>query len=278
MTNFEELRKIVEKLRSPEGCPWDRKQTHDSLLPFLFEETNEVADTIISKDSDHLKEELGDVLLHILLHAKIAEENNQFSIDDVIKGISEKLIRRHPHVFGDFEGEVKSTDEVDAIWEAVKKEERKAVKHDSLLDKVPNNFHPLLRSYKLQKEAAKVGFDWDDYHGVLAKIREEYDEIIEAIDEGEPEHIEHEIGDLLFAAVNLGRFFEVNADVALTKCNKRFYERFRLVEEQVALSGKPFDEYSLEELDLFWDNAKKLLATHSLKNALTALHEIKKEQ
>lgn len=266
MKSFEDLIKIVEKLRSPEGCPWDRKQTHDSLLPFLFEETNEVADTIISKDMVHLKEELGDILLHILLHSKIAEENNEFNLNEVINDISEKLVRRHPHVFGEIKAE--TADDVDRIWESVKVEERKGLKHSSRLDKIPNNFHPLLRSYKLQKEASKVGFDWDDYKPVLDKIDEEVQEIRDAIDSGVVEDIEHEIGDLIFAAVNLGRFFDVNADVSLTKCNKRFYERFRLVEEQVAFSGKDFKDFTLDELDIFWDKAKQLLKIMPLSKAI----------
>ncbi|OHD38178.1 MAG: nucleoside triphosphate pyrophosphohydrolase [Spirochaetes bacterium GWF1_31_7] len=267
MKTFEDLKNIVIKLRSPEGCPWDRKQTHDSLLPFLFEESNEVADTIISKDYNHLKEELGDILLHILLHSKIAEENKNFTIDDVINDISEKLIRRHPHVFGEIKAE--TADEVNIIWENVKNEERKKTVALSILDKIPNTFHPLLRSYKLQKEASKVGFDWKDYLPVLDKVHEELEEIKEAIQSDNIENIEHELGDLLFSTVNLGRFFDVNSDVALTKCNKRFYERFRLVEKQVLQSGKSFNDFSLEELDLFWDKAKALLKKYPFEKALT---------
>lgn len=263
MKTFDDLKNIVKKLRSPEGCPWDRKQTHDSLLPFLFEESNEVADTIINKDYNHLKEELGDILLHIVLHSTIAEENSNFTIDNVINDISEKLIRRHPHVFGDKKAE--TADEVNEIWENVKKEEREKLKHQSVLDKIPNNFHPLLKSYKLQKEASKVGFDWDNYLPVIGKIEEELGEIKEAIDSKNFENIEHELGDLLFAVVNLGRFFDVNADVALTKCNKRFYQRFRIVEEMVNKSGRDFTSHTLHDLDEYWEKAKELLKNHTFE-------------
>lgn len=255
MTEFERLKDIVKKLRSPDGCPWDKEQTHKSLLPFLFEETNEVADTIIRQDMVHMKEELGDLLLQIMLHSEIETETDHFSVDDVIKDLSDKLIRRHPHVFGDKEAE--NPQAVLKIWEQAKKDEKKD-KHKFILDKVPYNFSPLLRCFKLQKEASKVGFDWDDYKGPLSKIDEELIELKDAIDHKDNENIEHEIGDMIFALVNLGKFFDIRGDVALTKANHRFYNRFLHVEKSVKKSGKSFKEHSLNELDKYWDEAKEI--------------------
>lgn len=273
MDNFDKLVEIVAKLRGPNGCPWDKKQTHDSLLPFLFEETNEVADSIFDQDPDHLKEELGDILLHILLHSKIAEENKNFTITDVIEEIKQKLIRRHPHIFGNRTAE--TPEEVNTIWEEVKKEEKKDVIQKSILDKIPKHFTPLLKSYKLQKEVGKVGFDWkkEDFSSVLAKVEEELEEIKEALKRRDPEELEHEVGDLLFSTVNLARHLDINAEVALSKCNKRFSERFKLVEEQVKQTRKKFQDFSLKELDNFWTHAKKLLETMSPEEALRQISQ-----
>jgi tetrapyrrole methylase family protein / MazG family protein len=256
MSEFEKLKEIIKKLRAPDGCPWDREQTHKSLIPFLFEETNEVTDAILRKDDNHLKEELGDLLLQVMLHAEIQAEKNNFTIDDVIKVLSEKLIRRHPHVFGD--KEAKNSSEVLTLWEDIKKLEHKQ-KHDSILYKVPYNFSPLLRCFKLQKEAAKVGFDWEDFRGPLKKIDEETDELKEAINDNNLENIEHEIGDIFFALVNLGKFFNIRSDVAMTKANHRFCKRFNYVEQKVKESGKNFKDFTLSELDKFWDEAKEYL-------------------
>jgi tetrapyrrole methylase family protein / MazG family protein len=256
MTEFERLKEIIAKLRSPDGCPWDKEQTHKSLLPYLFEEANEVSDTIIRNDINHLREELGDLLLQIMLHSQIEAENKQFTIDEVLKDLSDKLVRRHPHVFGN--EEASTSKEVLTLWEDVKKKE-KSQTYDSILDKVPYNFSPLLRSFKLQKEASKVGFDWDDYKGPLTKIDEEIKELHEAIETENVDHIEHEIGDIFFALVNLGKFFSIRSDVALTKANHRFYQRFKYVEKKVKESGKEFKDFTLDELDKFWDEAKVVL-------------------
>lgn len=255
MKSFEDLVEIVRKLRAPDGCPWDREQTHKSLLPYLFEEANEVADTLIRKDSNHLREELGDLLLQILLHSQIESESGNYNISDVISDLAEKLVRRHPHVFGDQKAD--NAHEVLQIWDDVKKNEKKDKKFKYLLDKVPYNYSPLLRSYKLQKEASKVGFDWQDYRGPLEKINEELDELKEAINENKIDNIEHEIGDMIFALINLGRFFGIRSDVAVTKVNHRFKKRFDYVEDKVKESGKHFKDFTLEELDRFWDEAKK---------------------
>ena len=238
---YERTRKIKKnctKLRAPDGCPWDESKLM-SHYP-IFEEANEVADTILSKDMQHLREELGDLLLQIMLHSLMAEEKNIFTLEDVINDLSAKLVRRHPHVFG--EAEAANEQEVNILWEQIKKEERKKNKQHSLLDKVPLHFNALLKSFKYQKEASKVGFDWDDLEGPFAKIDEELQEIKEACTEGQQHEIEHEVGDLLFAVINLARKLKISPEVALTKCNKRFYERFSLVEKQVLDSKKKFED------------------------------------
>lgn len=259
MRDFKDLIDIIAKLRSPEGCPWDRKQTHESLLPFLLEESNEVFDAVLNGDKAHLREELGDLLLQIVLHSQIAKENGDFDINQVVDSIAEKLVRRHPHVFSD--AEVESADEVTALWEDIKRKEKAASEskevEESLLDSIPKNFEPLLKSHKMQKAAAKVGFDWDNHGDIIDKIYEELDEVKEAIEEGETEKIEAEIGDLFFSVVNLGRFLEVQSNVALSKANKKFYDRFGVVEELVRRSGRAFNDFTLEELDRFWEEAKK---------------------
>ena len=257
MKEFDELKKIIDKLRSPDGCPWDRKQTHDSLLPFLYEESNETGDAIINKDFNHLKEELGDLMLQILLHSRIAEENNLFTIKDVLKEINGKLIRRHPHVFHDKKAE--NPEEVIRLWEEIKKEEKKDKISESLFDNIPKNVDPLIRSYKLQKAASKVGFDWSNYKEVLAKINEEINELIESVEIGEKDSIEHEFGDLLFACVNLGRFLKMNSDVALQKANLRFIKRFNYIERKLIELNKKFEEMNIDELEKLWNEAKQKL-------------------
>jgi tetrapyrrole methylase family protein / MazG family protein len=256
MKEFDDLKKTIDKLRSPEGCPWDNKQTHKSLLPYLYEESYEVGDSIIKGDKESLKEELGDLLLQIMLHSKITDENKEFDIKDVISLLNAKLIRRHPHVFGD--GDAANADDVVKLWESIKKEEKKYKKHDSILDDVPNTFHPLLKSYKLQKKAAKVGFDWKDYKGVLDKIDEEIKELKEALSKDDNlEHIEHEIGDIMFALINLGKFLGIRPDAALSKANLRFMERFKYIEKRIKEAGKKFEDYDLKGLDELWNEAKK---------------------
>lgn len=255
MKEFDRLKNIVAKLRSKEGCPWDREQTHKSLLPYLLEESYEVFDAIQNEDMNHLKEELGDLILQVILHSEIEEESKNFKIEDVLNDISDKLIRRHTHVFGD--DKAHSAEDVLLIWDENKKKEKKN-NSDSILNKVPKHFPPLLTSYKYQKEVSKVGFDWENYEGPLNKIFEEYSEIKEAIAKNNVEEIEHEVGDLLFSVVNLGKFFNIRADSALTKANNRFKDRFQYVEKRVKESGKEFSNFSLEELDLFWEEAKIL--------------------
>jgi len=259
MKEFDNLVEIVAKLRGENGCPWDKEQTHKSLLPNLIEEAQEVIDTLIREDYEHLREELGDLLLQIIFHSQIEKEKNNFSIENVLNDICAKLVRRHPHVFGD--KEVSNANEVIKLWDEIKAQEKKQKDNynKSILDKIPKSFEPLLICLKYQKEAGKLGFDWKDYTGPLSKIDEEVEELKEAIKEKNIANIEHEIGDIIFALVNLGRFFNIRADVALTKANNRFYKRFSYVEQKVKDSGKSFNDFTLEELDKFWEDAKKEL-------------------
>ena len=275
MEKFDKLVEIIATLRGPNGCPWDKKQTHQSLLPFLFEDSNEVADTILSNDYNHLREELGDLLLQVVLHSQIAKENGHFSISDVIDSISEKMIRRHPHIFSDVK--VESEEEVNRLWDEIKKQERKDIKtqNNSILDNVPEKLSALPKSKKIQNEVIKNGFDWpkEDYLSVLGKVKEEIEEIEDAINGGEFEHIEAEIGDLLFATIHLAKHLDVDAETALFKCNKRFSERFRLVEILAKISDdrKKLKDFTHEQLLEFWRNAKILLSESSFDNALENL-------
>ena len=275
MEKFDKLVEIIATLRGPNGCPWDKKQTHQSLLPFLFEESNEVADTIISNDYNHLQEELGDLLLQVVLHSQIANENGHFSISDVIDSISEKMIRRHPHIFSGVK--VESEEEVNRLWDEIKKQERKDIKtqNDSILDNVPEKLSALPKTKKIQNEVIKNGFDWpkDDYLSVLGKVKEEIEEIEDAIKSGDFEYIEAEIGDLLFATVHLAKHLDIDAETALFKCNKRFSERFRLVEVLAKKSDdrKKLKDFTHEQLLEFWRNAKSLLGESSFDKALENL-------
>ena len=249
------LLQIISKLRSPEGCPWDRKQTHESLKRFLLEETYELFEAIDGQDASSIKDELGDVLLQVLLHAQIASEQGAFSMEDVIENLSEKLVRRHPHVFG---GSVQADtpEEVVKTWDAIKKTEENLSERVSVLDGVPSVFPALMRAEKIQKKAAKVGFDWDDAPDVVEKIHEELAELEKAMERRSPEEIEDELGDLLFATVNLSRFVNVDPEFALQKATAKFVERFHLVEAYAREEGLDLNELSLAELNVLWDRAK----------------------
>ena len=247
------LKDIVHILRSPGGCPWDIAQTHESIRTNLIEETYEVIEAIDLKDYQLLCEELGDLLLQVVFHARMAEETGAFSLQKVIDGAAEKLVRRHPHIFGD----VQASDAGAAVlaWEAIKKKEKRD--RQSVLDGVPKGLPALMSAQKLQHKAAKVGFDWEDCAPVWDKIQEELAELQAAQQEGQPEHIEEELGDVLFSVVNLARFLKVDAELALMGCNHKFKRRFQFVEKMVKASGKDWSEFSLEELDSFWNEAKK---------------------
>ncbi|HAQ08450.1 MAG TPA: nucleoside triphosphate pyrophosphohydrolase [Bacillus bacterium] len=253
---FNKLRAIIAELRGPNGCPWDKKQTHLSLKKYLIEEAYELIEAINSEDIDHLVEELGDVLLQVLLHAQIGEDDGYFSIDDVIEGISAKMVRRHPHVFGDVTAE--SEEEVLKNWQEIKEQEKGAAAVKSLLEGTGKGLPNLLKAFELQKEAAKVGFDWKTAAPILDKVKEEIDELSDEIKEGgKQKDIELEYGDLLFALVNFARHYDLNPDEALFKANQKFMRRFAYIEKRASENGRPVSSYSLEQLDAFWDEAKK---------------------
>ncbi len=249
--DFDRLVEIMARLRKE--CPWDRKQTRESLRPYLIEEAYEVLEAIDENDPEKLKEELGDLLLQVVFHAEIAREKGEFDINDVIDFLCNKLIYRHPHVFGDVK--VKDAEEVLENWEKLKKKEKNH--KDSVLSGVPRELPALLQAFRLQEKASKVGFDWDNVDGVIDKMKEELSELIEAVNSGDREKIEHEMGDLLFAVANLGRFVGVDPENALRKCNARFKERFQYIEKKLSEEGKSPSDVSLEYMDKLWEEAKK---------------------
>lgn len=248
---------IIAKLRSPEGCPWDREQTHASLKRFLLEESYELFEAIDQRDPEAIKDELGDVLLQVLLHAQIRKEAGDFEIEDVITNLSQKLVRRHPHVFGDIHAETPS--EVMVNWDAIKQTEQIGTTRTSVLDGVPKDFPALMRAEKIQKKAAKVGFDWDETLEVLDKVHEELAEFKEALAVESQEQLEEELGDLLFALVNLARFVNVDPEFALQKATGKFTERFHLIEEQARAQDLDLMDLDLAALNELWDEAKNQL-------------------
>lgn len=250
---FEELVSIVEKLRGENGCPWDREQTHASLLPYFIEEVYEVVETVDKKDWKTLSEELGDILLHIVFQTKIAEEAAEFNLDEVIRTVNEKLVRRHPHVFGD-----KNADRpfhARQNWEAAKQREKE---RESRLDGVPKPLPALIRAQRLQQKASYVGFDWEETHQVWQKVREEFDELKNAISNGVRKTVEEEAGDLFFAMVNLCRFLNISAEDALRRANEKFIMRFKLVEKELKKRGQSVDEATLQEMDEIWNHVKNM--------------------
>ncbi|MBX7149639.1 nucleoside triphosphate pyrophosphohydrolase [bacterium] len=252
---FDELLAVMHKLRSPGGCPWDAKQTHKSILPYLIEECYEVVDAIERNDSADLKEELGDLLLQVVFHAEMASENGNFTIEDVALGISQKLIRRHPHVYGNTV--VNNAGEVVKNWDAIKNEEKKHQKQESVLDSVPRAFPALMEAQKISKKAAKTGFDWKKPEDVFKKINEETAEVKKAIKRKNKKNIEEEVGDLLFCLVNLARKLKVDPEMALRKTNAKFRKRFLKMEKAASKKGKKLESFSLKDLDNLWEKAKK---------------------
>lgn len=250
--NLEKLIETVRILRSENGCQWDREQTHSSLKPNMLEEAYEAVDAIDNNDMKHLKEELGDVLLQVLLHSQIASEEGSFNLDDVSKELNEKLIRRHPHVFGDTE--VNSTKEILENWEKIKKEEKSHRK--SIMDGISKSQSALMSAQKISKKAVKVGFEWPCEKTLYECVFSEIKEFEEACREKEFEDREEELGDLLFAVVNLARWNKIDAEQALLKANKKFITRFKKMEE---MAQKPLEEYSFEEYDRLWKQAKNSL-------------------
>jgi tetrapyrrole methylase family protein/MazG family protein len=253
MSEFERLVKIMRKLRAPDGCPWDREQTHKSLIPYMLEETYEVIDSIEDNDMEKLREELGDLLLQIVFHSQMASEKESFNVEDVARSISEKLINRHPHIFKE-KAEL-TPDEVTQNWEQIKLKE-KTDKSESALSGIPRTAPALLRAFRLQQKAARFGFDWEKWEDVLDKTEEEIAELKVAIESDSADKIEEEIGDLLFSVVNLARFLKVDPETALNRMNKKFIERFQYVEKKLAKNGKSLNDSNLEEMDSFWNEAK----------------------
>ena len=256
-SSFTELIEVMARLRAPDGCPWDRQQTHDSLKPYLLEEAYEALEAIDESDDEELCKELGDVLLQIVFHAQIASEEQRFDIDDVARAIVDKLVRRHPHIFADTE--VADAEEVAANWDEIKKQERreKGDETPSHIDGIPKNLPALMRAQRMQTRASRQGFDWNDIKGPLDKVEEEFAVLRQAWQEGEHRDIEDELGDLLFALVNTARFLEVNPEEALRRSVDKFERRFRAVEKKIEQRGEKMEDIPLASLDDVWDEVKR---------------------
>jgi ATP diphosphatase len=273
MYKFDDLISLMARLRDPEtGCPWDIKQSYQSVVPYTIEETYEVVDAIQREDYENLREELGDFMFQAVFYAQIATEESRFSMDQVVHDVVAKLIRRHPHVFPDgtldsrrpAEADIESIN-IGATWDAIKAQEKTAEQRRRFLDDVPRALPALQRALKLQKKASKVGFDWNDVAPVIAKVREELEEVEDAIEHGDRKEIESEIGDVLFAAVNLARLAGVDPESALSSSNLKFETRFDYVESTLTQSGRNLTDATLQEMDELWNQAKGVNNNNSLK-------------
>ncbi|HNQ85781.1 MAG TPA: nucleoside triphosphate pyrophosphohydrolase [Deltaproteobacteria bacterium] len=254
MEEFDRLVGIFERLRAPGGCPWDAQQDHRTIARCSIEEAYELFDAIETGDAEHMREELGDVLLQVVFHSIIARDLGEFTLADVINGLADKLVSRHPHVFGD--ARVETAGEVVRNWERIKGRERGKERRKSILDGVPENLPSLMAARKMQAAVSRVGFDWQDPRGVLDKIREETGELAEALESGEQGAIAGEIGDLLFTAVNLARLCGVDPESALRAANRKFRSRFGAIEEEAARRGVTLEEMTLDEMDEIWEGTK----------------------
>ena len=254
--NMDDLVAIIKVLRAPGGCPWDREQTHESIKKNFIEETYEVVEAINKQSADMLREELGDVLLQIVLHSEMESENGNFTFDDVVNDIVQKLVVRHPHVFG----EVVANNTAEALnsWDAVKLKTKGQKNQTESMLSVPRELPALMRAQKIQHKAAKIGFDWDNVGGVVDKLYEEIDELKTAMEQGKRLDIEDEFGDVLFSCVNIARFIDVDSEEALTASTDKFMSRFSLVEQMASEQGIDMKSSSIEELDRLWDKAKKI--------------------
>ncbi|TWT02175.1 nucleoside triphosphate pyrophosphohydrolase [Planococcus sp. CPCC 101016] len=254
LKEWQTFRSIIAKLRSPEGCPWDREQTHESLSPFLIEEAHELLQAIQEENDEAIADELGDVLLQVFLHAQIGQDNGYFQLEDVLESISSKMIRRHPHVFGDVSAE--DSEQVVANWQEIKAQEKPAA--ESLLEGQDRFSSSLTTSFNYQKKAAKVGFSWPDAAGAWDKFHEELQEFQQEVAKGSKARQLDELGDLLFTLVNIARFFDLSPEEAMMQANRKFQSRFQYVEQQVKEGTGNFSDYTLEQLDEFWNQAKLL--------------------
>ena len=247
---LKELIKLVEKLRAPGGCDWDRKQTPETLIPYLLEESHEVVEAILDNEPSLIKEELGDLLLNVVFQVVLAQEKKEFNMDEVINGINEKIVTRHPHIFSNNNnGKISSKQK----WELNKKKQKN---RESILDGIPNSLSSLIVSHRLQDKSAAVGFEWESIKQVISKIDEELDELKLGIIKKDQSNIEEEIGDLLITIVNLSRFLNISAELALKKANKKFYRRFTKLEKLIFLDKKIINDLSLNELMEYWKRVK----------------------
>ena len=247
---LKQLIELVEKLRAPGGCDWDRKQTAETLIPYLLEESHEVAEAILDNEPSLLKEELGDLLLNVVFQVVLANEKKEFNMDEVINDINAKIINRHPHIFSKDSSDKNSLKQK---WELNKKKQKN---RDSILDGVPNSLSPLIVSHRLQDKSAAVGFEWESINQVISKIDEELDELKLGIKKKDQSNIEEEIGDLLITIVNLSRFLNISSELALQKANKKFYRRFTKLEKLILLDKKIINYLSLDELMEYWKRVK----------------------
>ena len=253
-TEFKKLTEIVNTLMGENGCPWDKVQTRESLKPYLIEEAYETLEALDGNNPEEIKEELGDLLYQILFHAKISENKNEFNITDVVESISHKMVHRHPHVFK--EENLETPEEVVTQWEEIKSKEKGKANRESVLDGIPPHLPGLLRAQKLQKKAAKQGFDWDKIDDVFDKLDEEVAEFKEAVLSGKETDMTSELGDIIFVLVNIAKFKKIDAEEALRATNNKFIKRFQYIEAEVTKRGKTLKETSLEELEKYWQEAK----------------------
>ena len=254
LNSLSKLIKITDALMGEDGCPWDKVQTRESLKPYLVEETYEVLDALDANDPEKIKDELGDLLYQILFHSKISSLKGEFNFRDVIDNLSEKMVRRHPHVFK--EGELNTPDQVVKQWEEIKRNEKNQANQKSILDNIPKNLPSLLRAQKLQKKAAKEGFDWDQISDVFDKLDEEIVEFKEAVLKKKSADIQNEIGDMIFIITNIAKCYKIDAEEALRSTNNKFIKRFQYIEQKIKAKGKTLKDSPLEEMERYWQEAK----------------------
>ena len=256
---FRALVELMDVLRGPEGCPWDREQTHESLKAHLIEEAYEVLDALDKQEPENLCDELGDLLFQVIFHSRLAKEKEEFDIDDVCRRSYRKMVRRHPHVFG--EASFRDAQDLLRHWEDIKRAEKKvsgrSVERKSLLDGIPENLPAVPAAYQISAKAARVGFDWPGIEGLQEKLVEEFDELMEALDQGNDRKVREEVGDLLFAALNVARYLQVEPETSLKRANEKFSRRFRRLEEHFVSRGQSLKEVPLEQMEAFWQDQKK---------------------